>query len=97
MRSVRDESSLRVERGLEPLEQCVEALAELRDLVVWPGERKPPMEARGADVVSGVGHRAQRAEGAAGHQPAEPDREHGHRAKGDRGVSQQLMAPAARL
>ena len=97
VRGVGDELSLRLEGRFEPAEQSVDGGAELLELVVGPVEVEPAVEVAGGDLAGGVGDRAQRAQGAAGDHPAEPEREHRHQRERDRGVEEQLVQRRIRL
>ena len=97
VRGVGDELSLRLEGRLEAGEQSVDGGAELLELVVGPFEVEPAVEVAGGDVAGGLGDRAQRAQGAAGDHPAEPEREHGHQRERERRVEEQLVQRRVRL
>ena len=94
---VGDELSLRLEGGFEPAEQSVDGGAELLELVVGSFEVEPAVEVAGGDVAGGVGDGAQRAQSAAGDDPAEPERKHRHHGERDRGVEEQLVQRRIRL
>ena len=97
VRGIGDELALRPESTLEPFEQVVERGAELLELVVRPTESEAAVQAGGGDLPRRASDRAQRAQGASGDQPAQPDREHGHDRQSDTGVDEQLVERRDRL
>ena len=91
MRCIGDELTLGVEGRLESLEQPVERVPELPQLVVGAGQREPTVQVARGDVARRVRDRAQRPQHTARHEPAEPDRDHGHDRERDRRLDQELM------
>ena len=79
VRGVRDEAPLRLERALEPAEQPVDRVAELAQFVAGPPQVEPLVEVRGGELPGGHRDRADRPEDPAGDQPAEDERDEGHR------------------
>jgi hypothetical protein len=61
------------------------------ELVVGPVEREPLIEAAGRDIAGGGGDRSQRAQHAARHEPAEPDRDDRHHPEREQGGDEKLV------
>ncbi len=85
------EVPLRSERRLQPGEQPVKGVGEFLELVVWPGQGEPLVQAGRGDPLRGPGDGAQRPEHPAGHQPAERERERGHHDQREAGLLQQRV------
>ena len=85
------ESLLFGDVGFEPREEAVDGVGEILQLVAGPREREALVEVALGDLPRGRRHRAQRAQDAAGDQPAERDRDRGHDRQRDPGLDESLM------
>jgi hypothetical protein len=83
VRGVGDEVALRLEGGLQPLEQAVDDVCEVFQLVTRTRKGKPPVQALLGDVPRRARDRGDRPQDPPCHQPAEQHRDDCHGAKGD--------------
>jgi hypothetical protein len=95
VRGVGDELALRGERGLEPLEQLVEGVAELAQLVVGPVEREALVQVGRGELSRRGRDHLQRTQHTPGEQPAERHRGDRHDRQGEDRPDEQLMQVAA--
>ena len=83
VRRVRDETPLRGERALQPLQQAVDGVGEILQLVLGAGHGQPLMQVVLGDPLGGRRHLPQRAQHPARDNPAEHERHDGHDAQRD--------------
>jgi hypothetical protein len=91
VRGVGDELALGTEGCLQPGEQRIEGIPEFPELVAGAAEGQALAQAFGGDLAGGSGDGTHRPQDAAGHEPANRDREHGHQGQRRRGPGEELV------